>query len=92
VHVDPMAFTSELKVEAMMNKADTLHALADTSCVQQIDGALFENASAHPLLDIRPVAVFENNRRYPLMVQEMGEHQASRASTSDGNLCMHRGS
>jgi len=65
------------------------HAFTEPQFVQQIHGALLENAGADTLLDILLGLGFENDTLNPGTMHEMSEHEARWACTDDGDLGLH---
>ena len=49
---DAVSLTFEAQLDAVMHQPLALHAPTHAHGTQQVDGSLFEDASAHPLLDI----------------------------------------
>jgi len=61
MHVDAMALAAEADMDAVVDESLALHALAQSDGVQQIHGALFQNARAHAIDHILFAACFEDH-------------------------------
>jgi hypothetical protein len=84
-----VAAAVEAQLDAVMSKAFALETLSHTRFDEQIDGALFEQASADSLLDVFPGSRFENDGFDPLQVQQVGEHESRRTCADDADLRAH---
>ena len=60
--VDAVAAAGEAQLDAVVDEALALHARAETASVQHVDGALFEHAGAHAILDILAAPVLDDHR------------------------------
>src|ERR1700722_1085678 len=74
VKVDAVAAPVESQSDAVVGERFALEALADAGFDEQIDGALFEEASANSLLDVFPAARFDSARLDALQGEQMGEN------------------
>lgn len=72
-HIDAMAAVIEAKFESMMYEAFAPHAFANACFIEEIDGALFENACADALFDVVAAASFQNDRFNSLKMQKVRE-------------------
>jgi AraC family transcriptional activator of pobA len=73
-----------------MHQAFAQHPVRDTQAVHQIDGYLFEDAGAHPALNIGAVATLDHHRIDAAAAQQVSEEHARRAGPDDRDLGTHR--
>jgi hypothetical protein len=69
-----------------MNQAFAAHAIADPCFVEQIHGALFENAGADPLLHVFAALRLDDDRVDALDLEQMGKKEAGRPRPDDADL------
>ena len=60
--IDAMTTPIEAQFDSVMNETLLLQSVADARLYHQVDGALFEHARAHALLDVFPAAIFDDDR------------------------------
>ena len=63
-----------------------IHPLAEPHLAQERDGAGLEHAGANPLEYVRSRLPLQHDRVDAVAVENVGEQQASRAGTDDGDL------
>src|SRR5579884_4245435 len=66
IEVNAMALSIKAQFDAVMNKANTIHTLAQAQFIHQIDRPLLENACANGRFDIFPAPAFQHDRVYAL--------------------------
>ncbi len=84
-----MALAGELQIDPMMREPLAIHAFAKTACAQQIDRALFQHPRAQPSLDVGAIMALQHHRFDPMLVQQMGQHQARGTGADNRDLCTH---
>src|SRR5579862_721380 len=82
-----MAAAAESQFDAMMGQAQALQPIADAGCMEQVDGALFEQAGANALFDVLTAASLEHNGLDAGEVQQVGEHEARGTGADNADLC-----
>src|SRR5271166_1371649 len=82
-----MSTAAESQLDPMMDQPQPRHALADAGFLEQVDGALLEQAGANSLLDILAAASLEHDRRDAGQVQQVRQHQTRRTRADDADLC-----
>ena len=87
-----MPDAAEAQLDAVVDEALALQALADAEVDQRVDGALLQHARAHALLDVFAAAVLEQHAVDGLAAQQLGEDEAGRAGADDAHLRPHRSS
>ena len=87
--VDPVALAAEAQFDAVMLHAFAVQPVRDARIRQHVDGALFEDAGPHAMLDVVAVAVLEHDRFDPRAVQQVGEQQPGGARADDSDLRAH---
>ena len=87
---DAVAPARELQLDAVVDEALALHALAHARSRQQVDRALLEHPGADALLDVLAAARLEHDRVDALELQQAGEHETGRAGADDADLCPHQ--
>ena len=85
--IDAMSTAAEAQLDAVMGQPQPRHALADAGLLEQVDGALLEQAGANSLLDILAAASLEHDRLDAGQVQQVRQHQARRTRADDADLC-----
>ncbi len=85
---DAIAPLVEREQQPVVNQSLAVQALGQAQLVEQVDGALLEDAGAHALLHVGAAAAFEDHRRDPFALQQMREHQAGRAGPDDRDLSL----
>ena len=89
VHVDAMASMTEAQFDAVMDQTLAAHPLAESSLIEQIDGALFEDPGPHALLAMPPASGLKDNRVNPFQMKEVGEQKPGWSRTDDTDLSAH---
>src|ERR1700722_17954564 len=84
--VNPMARPVEGEIETLMRQALATHPGAELDLIEEIDGALFEDAGANPGLDIGAALALQNDGLDADSVEQMSEQEARRAGADDGDL------
>src|SRR5208282_3449518 len=84
--IDTMSTPAEAQLDPVMDQPQTLHPLADAGFIEQVDGALLEQAGANSLLDIFAAASLEHDGLYAGKVQQVRQHQARRARSDNADL------
>lgn len=82
-----MSTPAEAQLDPVMDQPQTLHPLADAGFIEQVDGALLEQAGANSLLDIFAAASLEHDGLDAGKVQQVLQHQARRARSDNADLC-----
>jgi len=73
-------------VDAVVNETFAVHPLADADRAKEIDSALLEHACALPSLDVRAVAVLDDDRVDAGTMEQMAEREPGRSGADDGDL------
>ena len=84
--IDPMLLAVEAQLDAVMEHAFPLHAVADAAVDQQIGRSLLEDSGANALFDIVPASALEDDRLDALAIQQVRQHQAGRSGADDPDL------
>ena len=85
-----VALAAELEMDAAVDDALPVGALADARVAEQVDRALLEHAGADPVLDVVAAAALEHDRLDARAVEQLGEREAGRAGADDPDLRPHR--
>ena len=88
--IDAMAGAIETQPDAFVNQAFALQARAHAGLLQQVDGALLEDAGADALLDIFLGAGFKDDGFDSLEMKKMREGESCRACSDDSDLSSHQ--
>ena len=83
---EAMAFAVELQVNAMVDESFAVHPLSDAHGTKEIHGAVLEHACALPSLDVRPVAVLDDDRVDAGTMEQVAEREPGRSGADDGDL------
>jgi hypothetical protein len=89
MHVDVMARATEADVDAVVDEALALHAVAESDGVQKISRALFEDAGADAVDNVFLAAGFEDDGVDAVQMQKMSEQETGRAAAYNSNLGVH---
>jgi hypothetical protein len=74
-----------------MHEPIARHALAETGGVQQIDGAVFENAGPNAPLAVLARAGLNDDRLDPGAMKQVRKYETSGAGPDNSNLSLHGG-
>ena len=85
-----MALVAELEVDAAVDDAFAVHALADAGGSQQIDGSLLEHAGADTCLDVLAGAALEDDGLDAFVLEEARERKSRRTRAEDADLRSRR--
>ena len=83
---DAVPLACELQLDAVMDEALALQALARAGLDEEVDDRLLEDARADACLDVLAAPVFEDHRVDVLAVQEVSERESGRACADDPDL------
>jgi hypothetical protein len=86
MQVDAMSLAIEAELDPAMNQALAAHALADSSFVQQIHRALFQDARANAILDMFARLGLYNDALHARKMQELGQDESGWSGSDDRNL------
>src|SRR5215475_8471555 len=89
VKVNAMIATLKAQCNSVMNEALTPQPVSHTHVRQQVNGVLFENAGAHPLLYMFASSRFQHDGLNALQVQQVRQHQPRRPGANNSNLGLH---
>ena len=89
VQVDAVAAAGEAQLEAMVDEALPLHALAGADLRHQVDGGLLQHPGADRGLDRLAGAALDDDRLDAAKMQHLREQQSRRARSNNANLCAH---
>ncbi len=84
-----MAPPAEAQFGARMRHALLVHPRADAGLAQRLRGAVFQDAGAHPMLDVVTVAAFQDRRLDALQMKQLREEQPGRPRADDHHLSAH---
>ena len=84
-----VALAVELQVDAVVDDALAVHALADARVAQELDRALLEHARADAVLDVFAAAVLEDDALDPRDLEQPREREPGRAGADDPDLRPH---
>src|ERR1700693_6156205 len=84
--IDAMPGTPEPKLNSSMEKPLALQPFTDTRVHQKIDGSLLQHPGADAFLDAFAAGGLQNHRLDPVKMQQVGEHETSRAGSYDSDL------
>jgi len=87
--VDAMAAVVETEFDAAVFEALTFEAVANAEFVHELDGGVFEKASADALFDVGAGVEFEDDGLDAETVEEEREEEAGGAGADDGYLGAH---
>ena len=87
--VDAMPGPAKPKLDPPMEKALPLQSFTDTCFDQQVGGSLLQNARADALFDAFAARGFQNYGLDAVKMQQVREHQASRAGSHNSDLCAY---
>ena len=90
--VDPVPLAGELQLDSLVDQALAAQAVADAHLLEQVHGALLENAGSDPALDVLAAARLEDDRVDSAEVQEVRQHKAGRPGADDPDLRTHQAS
>ena len=85
--IDVVALSLKTEIQAVVTQPALLHSRTHAHRHEQIDRALFEDASAHPIDDVITAAVLDDDRIDAVAVQQLREHQPCRTCADDADLC-----
>lgn len=85
-HIDAEQDAIKRDPGAVMHQSLPVEPFCQSKPPHQIDGSLFQHAGANPAFDIRAVALFDDYRVDPLLLQEMGEEHSRRPGSNYGDL------
>ncbi len=88
-HVDSVAFTRELQLDAFVHEALARHPLSHPRLGEEIDDTLFEHPRADPGFDVLAASVLQDHRLDALEMQQVRQRQAGGPGPDDRNLCSH---
>ncbi len=88
-HRHVMTLPVELQVDAAVDDALAVHALADARIAQQVDRALLQHAGTDALLDVLARAVLEDYRLDALARKQLRQRQSGRPGAHDPDLGPH---
>ncbi len=89
LEVNPMAMPAETQKDAVMKQTLAHHALAYAHLVQYVNGLMFQNAGAHPALDVLTALGLQHDGLDAAQVQEVREQQSGRTGANNCNLGAH---
>jgi hypothetical protein len=81
-----MTSSVEAQLDSVVHHTFAFHPFAHSRFREQVNRTLFQNAGAHPFLNILPAAIFDHDRFNSLQVEKVGEHEASRSRAYDSDL------
>ena len=81
-----MPLAGELQLDPVVNETLPSEPLSHADLLQQVDGALLENAGPDAALDVLAGSVLENDGVNPLEVEEVSEDEAGRPGADDADL------
>jgi hypothetical protein len=84
--VDAVADPVDRELDATVGEALAIEAIGEPELAQQLDGRVLEHAGAHPVLDVRPVTLFEHDAVDAAGGEQVGEHEPGRAGADDRHL------
>ena len=88
--VDAVPAPVEAQLEAVVDEALAVQALAHAGLVEQVDRALLEHAGAHARLDVRRGSAPRGRpTRCPRRCEQVGQQQPGRAGADDPDLGVH---
>ena len=87
---DPMPLAVELELDAVVDDALALQALARARLDEEIDRALLEHAGPDSLLDVVAAAGLEHDRLDALALEQLRERQPGRPGADDADLRPHQ--
>ena len=90
IHVDAVALAVEQQVKPAMHQPFSVHALAHTGFVQQVDAHLLQHTGPDAAQHVFAGLAFQNHRIDAGLVQQLPQQQARWASADDGHLCFAR--
>src|SRR5699024_12582635 len=82
--VNAVALSSNRNGDAFIDFCLSIKPVTDASFAQQINGALFQNASANGAFYLFAALLFDDNRFHAFQMEQMREHESCRTSTDDG--------
>ena len=88
VHIDAVALPVKAQLDAVMDQSLTAHALAHARGVQQIHGALFEDAGANAIFDILARLRFHYDGLDPFQMEQVRQQKTGRSRANDADFCM----
>ena len=84
MQIDPVALSAKSKLDAFMNQAFAVRALAGADLIEQRDGALFQKAGPNAAKHIVRRVTFQDDVVDAVSVQQLPEQKAGRACADDG--------
>ena len=84
-----MVLAAEAHIDAAVHQAFAHHALAEPGRIEQIDGAVFQDAGANAPLAIFARPRLDDHRFDPGAMEQMREHETCRSRPNDSNLSVH---
>src|SRR4051794_1714267 len=84
-----MALAVEAQLDALVDEALAVQAIAEAGLREQLDRALLEHAGADAVLDVLAAAVLEDDGVDPLEVEEVREQEPGGARAHDSDHCSH---
>src|ERR1700731_2615790 len=84
--IDAMPRPPKPKLDPPVEKPLSLQSLTETCLDQQVDGSLLQNAGPDALFDALAAGGFQDHRLDALEVQQMRQHQPSRACSHNSDL------
>src|SRR6185436_2393403 len=85
----PVALAVEAQLDAVVDEALAVEPVGEPGVVEELDGALLEDARADAVLDVLAAARLEHDRVDSLEVEEVRKQQPGRLGPDDSDLCPH---
>ena len=81
-----MADAVDGELDAAVGEALAVEAIGEPELAQQLDARVLEDAGAHAVLDVGPVALLEHDAVDAASGEQVGEHEPGRTGADDRHL------